>query len=173
VKAIVCCDLNWGIGRNNDLLFKIPEDMKNFRQRTLNKVVVMGRNTLLSLPGGLPLKDRTNLVLSSTMVRDGIEIFPSVDLLLDRLKAFNTADVFIIGGDSVYKLMLDRCGEALVTKVKAKADADAFFPNLDQLPNWRLKNSTNFESSSGYELTFCEYENLAVLNAKAVPTITQ
>ena len=67
MKAIVAVSENWGIGQDNELLFHIPEDLKFFKEKTIGKVVVMGRNTLESLPGGKPLPKRTTVVLSSTV----------------------------------------------------------------------------------------------------------
>ena len=127
MKAIVAVDKNWGIGKNNDLLFSIPEDMKFFRETTKGKVVVMGSNTLKSLPNGNPLKNRVNIVLSKTVKRDDCIIVNNVEQLLETVKLYNPDDVYVMGGAMVYKTLLPYCSEILVTKVNADGFADVFF----------------------------------------------
>ena len=162
MKAIVAVDKNWGIGRNNDLLFSIPEDMKFFRQTTLNKVVVMGANTLRSFPNGNPLKNRTNIVLSSTIKRDDCQIFSSLDSLLAHLKEINSNDLFVIGGAMLYKTLLEFCDEIFVTKVNADGNATVFFENLDNLDNFKCIYESETFNSNGYEFKFLTYKNLSV-----------
>ncbi len=162
MKAIVAVDKNWGIGKGNDLLFSIPEDMKFFRTTTLNKVVVMGSNTLRSFPNGNPLKNRINVVLSTTIDRDDCVIAKSLDELKTRLKKYNTDDIFVIGGARFYQTMLDYCDEIYVTKVNADGGAEVFFPNLDELDNWTLAVKGEKIDASGYEIRFTTYKNSAV-----------
>ena len=110
MKLIVCVDRNYGIGRDNSLLVRIPEDMKYFRAATLNKVVVMGRKTLESFPNGLPLSNRVNIVLTTNpdySKKDAI-IAHSMDELDEILKDYDDDEVFVIGGESVYRALLDR-----------------------------------------------------------------
>ena len=104
MKMIVCVAENFGIGNNNDLLFSLPPDMKFFRETTMGKVIVMGRGTLDSFPGGKPLKNRTNIVLTrdENFSREGVVAFHSKEDVLDYLKQFDTDDVFIIGGGQIY-----------------------------------------------------------------------
>ncbi len=162
MKAIVAVDNKWGIGKNNDLLFSIKEDMQFFRATTLNKVVVMGGNTLRSFPNGNPLKNRINIVLSTTLNRDGCIVKNSLDELKAELKKYNPDDIYIIGGARFYSLMLDYCDEALVTKVNADGGAEVFFPNLDSLDNWTLSSEGEKLDASGYEIRFTTYKNNAV-----------
>lgn len=164
MKAIVAVDKKWGIGKNNDLLFSIPEDMKFFRQTTLNKVVVMGANTLRSFPNGNPLKNRINVVLSTTISRDDCTVVKSLDELKSKLKDFNNEDIFIIGGAMLYKTMLPYIDEILVTKVDADGDATAFFENLDALSNWQLVEQSQSIESNGYNIRFTKYKNNRVEN---------
>ena len=159
MKAIVAVDKNWGIGKNNDLLFSIPEDMKFFRSTTLNKVVVMGANTLRSFPNGNPLKNRVNIVLSTTILRDDCIVCKSMEELSSVIKNYNTDDVFIIGGARFYQTMLDYVSEIYVTKVDADGCADVFFPNLDNNPNWELKSVSEKNTSNGYDFYFTTYKN--------------
>ena len=137
MNAIVAVDNQWGIGKDNDLLFNIPLDMKFFRKTTLNKIVVMGKNTLLSFPESKPLKNRTNIVLSSTMPkRDDCIVVNSLDELKQKLTEYPSQDVFVIGGAMVYETMLDYCDTIYVTKVDACGNAQVFFPNLLKLEHW-------------------------------------
>ncbi len=159
MKAIVAVDEKWGIGKNNDLLFSIPEDMKFFRATTLNKVVVMGSNTLKSFPNGNPLKNRTNIVLSTKISRDDCLVVDSVDKLLEKIKEYDSDDVFLIGGAMLYKTLIPYCSEALVTKVFADGDAQVFFPNLDQSEGWQLKNESEVMESNGFKFAFTTYIN--------------
>ena len=160
MKAIVAVDKNWGIGKKNDLLFSLPEDMKYFREKTLNKVVVMGSNTLKSFPGGKPLKNRTNIVLfPGGEERDDCTIVQSLDDLKLVLKNYNPDDVFIIGGAMFYKTMLPYCDTAYVTKVDADGDAQVFFTNLDEHPDWYLAvEGEPIQSTSGNTIRFCTYK---------------
>ena len=99
MQAIVVVDQKWGIGKNNDLLFSLKEDMKFFRQTTMGKIVVMGSNTLKSFPGGNPLKNRTNIVLyPGGEKREDCLVVESLDQLFEVLKNYDTEDIFVIGG---------------------------------------------------------------------------
>lgn len=162
MKAIVAVDKNWGIGKNNDLLFSIPEDMKFFRQTTKDKIVVMGSNTLRSFPNGNPLKNRVNIVLSSKLVRDDCIIVDSVEKLLQEIKKYPLDDVYLIGGAMLYKTLLPYCTEALVTKVDADGNATAFFDNLDTLKEWTLQKESDIINSNGFNIKFTTYKNSCV-----------
>ena len=163
MKAIVAVDKKWGIGKKNDLLFSLPEDMKFFRQTTLNKVVVMGSNTLKSFPNGNPLKNRTNIVLfPGGEKREDCLIVESLEELSSVLKNFNTDDVFIIGGAMFYKTMLPYCSEVLVTKVDADGGAEVFYENLDALSNWSCVYESETKETNGYNIKFTTYKNSKV-----------
>ena len=160
MKAIVAVDKNWGIGKKNDLLFSLPEDMKYFREKTLNKVVIMGSNTLKSFPNGNPLKNRTNVVLfPGGEKRDDCIIVDSMDELKVELAKYPKDDVFIIGGAMFYKTMLPYCSEVLVTKVDADGGAEVFYENLDELPNWSCVYESESEQTNGYNIRFTTYKN--------------
>ena len=160
MKLIVAVDKNWGIGKQNGLLFSIPEDMKFFRKTTMNKVVCMGYNTLLSFPGGNPLKNRVNIVLAPAGVtRDDCIVVHSLEELSKELKNYDTDDVFIIGGGMFYKTMYPYCSEAYITKVNADGGATVFFDNLDELDNWSYSVIEKDVQSNGYDLTFTLYKN--------------
>lgn len=160
MKTIVAVDEKWGIGKNNDLLFHLPEDMRYFREKTTGKIVVMGSNTLKSFPGGKPLKNRTNVVLwPDGATRDDCIVVKSLKELFETLSRFDTDDVFIIGGAMFYKTMLPYCDTAYITKVRADGQAQVFFENLDALDNWTLIDESDVVCDGGYELTFCTYKN--------------
>lgn len=160
MKAIVAVDNNWGIGRNNELLFNLPLDMKFFRAKTLNKVVVMGSNTLKSFPGGNPLKNRVNIVLyPNGEKRKDCIIVESLDELREELKRYPSDDIFIIGGAMFYKTMLPYCDTVYVTKVSADGNATVFYENLDKLPNWKCVDSSDEVEENNLLFRFTTYKN--------------
>ena len=168
MKAILHADRNWGIGKKNDLMFRLPKDMKFFRSTTLGKVVVMGSNTLLSFPEGKPLKKRTNIVLwpggdKERAERDGFVMAERLPLLFDEIRKYDSDDVFVIGGAMMYRTMLPYCSEVLLTKVDADGGAEAFFENLDALDNWKEVSSSLPEEDNGYTIRFTLYRNSTVL----------
>ncbi len=160
MKAILAADKNWGIGYNNRLLVSIPSDMKFFRQTTTGKVVVMGRKTLESFPNGMPLKNRTNIVLTGNQnyqVKDAV-IVHSEDELMEELKKYNTNDIYVIGGESVYRMMLPYCDTAYVTKINRAFQADTFFPNLDEMDEWEMTEESEEQTCFDLEFCFTKYE---------------
>ena len=160
MKAIVAVDKKWGIGKKNDLLFNLPEDMKYFREKTLNKVVVMGSNTLKSFPNGKPLKNRTNIVLfPGGEKRDDCIVVDSLAELSEELKKYPSSDVFIIGGAMFYKTMLPYCSEVLATKVDADGGAEVFYENLDEKPTWTCASVSEPIETNGYTIRFTVYKN--------------
>lgn len=160
MNLIVAVDKNWAIGCNNKLLTSIPADMKFFRETTTGKVVVMGRKTLESFPGGQPLKNRTNIVLTSDKsykVKDGIVVH-TIEALQERLKEYPSKDIFIIGGESVYRQMLPQCKIAYVTKIDYAYAADTYFPNLDEKEEWVLTGITEEQTYFDLEYAYARYE---------------
>ena len=160
MNIIVAVDKNWAIGNNNKLLVSIPSDMKFFRSTTTGKVVVMGRKTLESFPNGLPLKNRTNIVLTSNpdyKVKGAI-ICHTLEELLETLKAYDSEDIYVIGGDSIYHQMLPYCDVAHVTKIDHAFEADAWFPNLDDMPEWEVTADSDEQTYVDLEFRFLKYE---------------
>ena len=163
MKAIVAVDKKWGIGKKNDLLFHLPEDMNFFRKTTLGKVVVMGSNTLKSFPNGKPLKSRTNIVLfPGGEKRDDCVVVDSLEELSAELKKYPADDVFIIGGAMFYRTMLPYCSEVLVTKVNADGCAEVFYEDLDALDAWTCVYESEPIKTNGYEIRFTVYKNSEV-----------
>lgn len=142
MKLIVAVDKEWGIGNKGDLLARVRADLMNFRDLTSGKIVILGSNTLATFPGGKALKNRTNIVLhpSEEYHPDDATVVHSIDHLLDEIKKYDTNDVFVIGGASVYKQMLPYCDTAYVTKFDKSFEKDVYFPNLDEDPQWELVN---------------------------------
>ena len=167
MQAILHCDRNWGIGKKNDLMFRLPKDMKFFRSTTSGKVVVMGSNTLLSFPGGKPLKNRTNIVLwpggdKNRAATDGFVLVETLSDLFAEIAKYPPEDVFVIGGAMMYHTMLPYCSRVLLTKVDADGGAEVFFDNLDKLDNWIMTQCSEPEEDNGYTIRFTTYENSAV-----------
>ena len=160
MNLIVAVSDNWGIGYKNKLLFSVPADMKFFRETTKDSVVIMGRKTLESFPGKKPLKNRVNIVLTSHSdykVEDAV-ICHSVQDAIEYSKQYNK-EVFVIGGEAVYKEFLPFCKRAYVTKIHASVKADSFFPNLDENPDWKLEKMSETLEDNGYKFEFAEYVN--------------
>ena len=162
MNLIAAVDKNWAIGKNNQLLVKIPMDQKFFRETTTGKVVVMGRKTLESFPNGLPLKNRTNIVLTRNPkyeVKDAIVVH-SLDELREELKKYNSEDIYIIGGEQIYNALVDECDVAHITKIEYEYDADAYFPNLDEKPEWRIVADSEEQTYFDLEFFFYKYEKI-------------
>ena len=160
MKAILSADKNWGIGYQNRLLTRIPSDMKFFRETTTGRVVVMGRKTLESFPNGLPLKNRTNIVLTGNKdydVKDAV-IVHSKEELLEELKKYSPDDIYVIGGESIYRMMLPYCDTVYVTKIDHAFQADTFFPNLDEMDEWVMTEESEEQTCFDLEFTFTKYE---------------
>ncbi len=159
IYAIVHADKEWGIGKNNDMMFSLPADMKFFRTTTMGHTVVMGGNTLRSFPGQKPLKNRTNIVLSRGTVRDDCVIVRSYDELKAEMKQRENEDIYVIGGGAIYKELLPYCHGALVTKVDAIGGAEVFFPNLDEHPDFVCIDEGAPIDDNGYTIRFTTYKN--------------
>ena len=158
MKAILSADRNWGIGYQNKLLVSIPSDMRFFREMTEGKVIVMGRKTLESFPNGLPLKKRVNVVLThdrSYQVKDAVIVHDKNELM-EELKKYQE-DIFVVGGGSVYELLLPYCDTAYVTRIDMSYQADTFFPDLDQDPEWELTEESDEQTCFDIEFTFTVY----------------
>ncbi len=160
MNLIVAVDNNWAIGNKGELLIRIPNDHKNFREETTGKVVVLGRKTLDTFPQGMPLKNRTNIILSANQdykVKDAIVVH-SIDELNEELKKYKSEDIYIIGGESIYRQMLPFCNTAHITKIEHSYSADTYFPNLDQMPEWKVTASSEEQTYFDITYEFIKYE---------------
>lgn len=160
MKLIVAVDKEWNIGNKGDLLFYIPDDLKFFRSQTIEKVCVMGRKTLESFPGSKPLKNRINIVLSrnTDLQVEGAIFVKDIDDLKEELKKYNTDDVYVIGGESIYTLLLPMCDTAVITHIDSIApEADKKFPALSP-DEWMLSEDSGEKECNGYKFRWCTYK---------------
>lgn len=156
MNLIVAVDENWAIGRGGDQLVYISADLKRFRELTTGHAVILGRKTLATFPGGRPLKNRRNLILSATpgYQVEGAEVYADVDSLMENAPD----DAFVIGGESVYRALLDRCDTAYVTKILASYPADRYFPDLDKLPDWQVAEEGDVLEEDGVKFRYVTYK---------------
>ena len=160
MNIISAVDNNWAIGYQNELLVRIPNDHKHFRMETQGKVVVLGRKTLETFPQGLPLAERTNIILSrdtSYQVKNAAVVH-SIPQLLEMLSGYASEDIYIIGGESIYRQMLPYCDVAHITKIDHSYAADRYFPNLDELPGWHITQDSEEQTYFDLEYRFLKYE---------------
>lgn len=160
MNLIVAVDKNWGIGYQNNLLVRIPADQRFFRETTTGKVVIMGRKTLESFPGGQPLKNRTNIVISKDknyQVKGAIVVH-SIEEALKKVEDIPTEDIYVIGGASIYEQMLPLCDTAHITKIDYAYQADTFFLNLDEMKEWQIVGESEEQTYYDLEYTFLCYK---------------
>lgn len=162
------------IGKNNRLLWHLPNDLKRFKELTNNKIVIMGKNTYLSLPNG-PLPGRLNIVLCNddeeflkgvvniSTPNTGVAKFSSIEKMFQFINNFkmnpfmkniNLDEIFIIGGESIYKLFIDRTKYLYITNVDVDIEGDAFGPNIENF-TWKniehIKNLKNEKHIYNYD----------------------
>ncbi len=162
MNAIVAVDSNWAIGNKGQLLIRIPADQKMFREETTGGVVVLGRKTMDTFPGRKPLPNRTNIVLSTNedyRVDDAIVVH-SIEQLIDELNSYPDDRIYIIGGDSIYKQMLPYCDTVYVTKIDREYEADAYFPDLDKDPDWKITSESEEQVYFDTTYAFLKYERV-------------
>lgn len=163
MNLIAAVDQNWGIGNRGELLVSIPDDMKFFREVTNGKVVVMGRKTLESFPGGI-LKNRMNIVLThnANYHAPGAALVHSLEQLHQELAQYDSGDIFVIGGSSVYRQLLDECDTAYITKIDFAYHADAYFPDLDKCAGWTVVQKS--EEQTYFDIVYCymTYKNAQI-----------
>ena len=160
MNLIAAVDRNWAIGNKGQLLVRIPNDHKTCRQETLDKVVVYGRKTLETFPMAQPLDRRVNIVLSRNpaLTVRGATVVHSVEELLKVCDQYPSEDVYIIGGESVYRQLLPYCDTAHITKVDYAYQADAFFPDLDKDPDWEITAESDEQTYFDIPYEFVKYE---------------
>lgn len=160
---IVAADEKWGIGKNGGLLTPLPEDMKFFREKTKDSVVILGRKTLESFPDGKPLKNRVNIVISrqENIPVEGIVKVSSVEEAAEEAKKYKGKNVFVIGGGTIYRQMLKYCDTAYITKIeKTFDDADTFIDNLDELDEWKIVEKSDVKEYNGTKFSFVTYKRV-------------
>lgn len=162
MNLIVAVDKNWAIGYQNQLLVRIPADQRFFREETTGNYVIMGRKTLESFPGGQPLKNRTNIVITKKKDYkvDGAIVVHSIEEALEQVKDVPEEKVYVIGGETIYQQMLPYCNVAHVTKIDYAYDADAHFPNLDEMPEWEVVGESEEQTYYDLEYVFLLYKKI-------------
>ncbi|MBR1861325.1 MAG: dihydrofolate reductase [Lachnospiraceae bacterium] len=162
MNIVAAVDKNWAIGNKGELLVRIPNDQKSFRELTTRKVVVLGRKTLDTFPQGQPLPNRTNIIL--TKDRDfkvkGAVVVHSIDELFEKLKAYRSEDVFVIGGDSIYRQLLPYCDTAHITAIDYEYEADAYLPDLSADPEWEKTADSDEITYFDLSYSFVRYERV-------------
>lgn len=160
MNILVTADENWGIGRGNDLVIRIPNDRKQFMEETTGKVLVFGRKSLAAFPQGMPLEKRVNIVLSSDpdfRVKGAVTVH-SMEELLRELKQYSQEDIYVVGGESVYRQLLPYCNVAHVTKIGHVYDTDRFFPALDEDSQWEVTAESDEQVYFDITYYFLKYE---------------
>ena len=164
MKAIAAVNLAGYIGKGGDLLYSIKEDMKYFATVTRGKTLVMGRKTLLSLPGGTGLKGRTNVVLSRSMTdeeatRRGVLLARDVKGLLALLSRLTISleDVYVIGGGEIYSLLLPHCDTLYITRILREDEGETRFPEIPA--DFRLTEG-EMRESDGFAFRFDRYDRI-------------
>ena len=163
MNIIFSADRNWAIGNKNELLIRIPEDMKQFRAKTTGNVVVMGRKTLESFPNQKPLKDRVNIVISTRKDYEveGATVVHSIEEALKELQKYPTEQVYIIGGGKIYREFLPYCDTAYVTYIDHAYAADTFIPNLDEMQDeWEMVEESEENTYFDIEYYYRTYKRI-------------
>lgn len=158
MKAILCADENWAIGYRSGVLVSIPGDLRFFREKTEGHVVVMGRKTFASIDHRA-LPDRVNIVLtgSAEYTAPGVTFVHSLEELQRELRQYEDDEIFVIGGAAIYEMLLPFCDTVYVTKVAYRYQADTWFPNLDESPEWTLVYESEEQTCFDIEYRFCTY----------------
>ena len=142
-KLVACVDKNFGLGNNGKLLFHIPEDLKNFRNLTLNHTIIFGSNTLKTFPNQKPLDKRRNIILSRSHKISGAEVVGSVEELFGVLNS--AEENFVVGGEQIFNELIPYAEEIFLTVVDKNVQADKFFPNVDEFILRDVKIFDDFE----------------------------
>ena len=166
MKLIVATEKNWGIGRDNQLLVHLPGDLKYFKEKTTGKVVIMGRKTLESLPGGRPLPKRTNIVISRNpdFRPEGCIVAASAEEAVKKAQALagegGGDQIMVMGGASIYEQLLPLCDTCYVTRIDAELASDCRIPDLDEDPDFEKVWESPVQEENGVTYRFTEYRRI-------------
>lgn len=161
MNLIVAVDRHFGIGKNNQLLTYLPLDLNYFKEKTLNKTLVLGRKTLESFKGGKPLPKRRHIVLShnTSYEMPGIEVVHSLEELFERLETINKEEVFVAGGGIIYSLLLPYCDTLYITMIDQDYEADTFMPDVRSMPEvWRMTWESDEQVENDIHYRWTRYE---------------
>lgn len=157
MELIVAVYDDWGIGKDGTQPVALSADRKFFRETTRGAMVIVGRKTLADFPGGKPLPNRVNVVLTRQDISiEGVVICHAPEEAVELAKAAEKA--MVIGGGSIYRQMLPYCDTAYVTKVHAQPESDTFFPNLDEDTQWKLEKILQEGEENGIQYEMCLYK---------------
>lgn len=166
MNIILAADRNWAIGKDNDLLIHLPGDLKYFKKMTTGKTVIMGRKTLESLPGGKPLPNRRNIILTRAddFQVSGAEVLNSIEDVLHLIKSGNlkSDEAFVIGGADIYKQMMPHCDKFYITKIDAELPADRYFVDLNQVDDVKITWTGPIEEYKGTKYKYVLYERRTI-----------
>lgn len=159
MKLILAADRNWAIGKDGDLLCHLPGDLKYFKEKTVGKTVIMGRGTLESLPGKKPLPKRENIVISGNpdYAVPGAVVLHSHEELFDYIRDKDSDEVMVMGGGRVYRELLPYCDTCYITRIYDSFDADTWFVNLDEMPEFEIVWQSELQEENGIQYRFLEY----------------
>ncbi len=161
MKIILAVDRDFGIGKDNKLLFHLKKDLAHFKKITLNNIVIMGRKTYDSMHGALP--NRENIVITrnkNLKLKDAL-VFNDVDSLVKYLKENKkNKDVFVIGGNQIVDLLLDYCDEAIITKIDGEKKADTFLHNFDDDHSWKVYEKSDIFTEDGVSFEYVTYRRV-------------
>ena len=159
MKLILAADRNWAIGKDGDLLCHLPGDLKYFKEKTVGKTVIMGRGTLESLPGKKPLPKRENIVISGNpdYAVPGAVVLHSHEELFDYIRDKDSDEVMVMGGGRVYRELLPYCDTCYITRIYDSFDADTWFVNLDEMPEFEIVWQSDLQEENGIQYRFLEY----------------
>lgn len=162
MNLIAAVDSAWGLGKNGELLVRIPDDLRRFKSLTWGGTVILGRRTLLTFPKGAPLSGRENIILSRNegFSCPGAQVVRTPNEILQQLNNKQPSTVWSIGGASVYELLLPYCHTAYITRIYADLAADCFLTNLKTHPDWRLRERGEPQYWENLTYCFCRYENI-------------
>lgn len=162
MNMILAVDKNWAIGCDGGLLVHLPGDLKFFKEQTSGKTVIMGRTTMESLPGKKPLPNRENIVMTrqEDFEKDGFKVLKSKEAVLDYVKYMAEDQVFIIGGEQIYKSFLSDAYTIYLTKIDAEFKADRYFVNLDEMPEFKVTWESRPQNENGITYKFYKYERV-------------
>lgn len=158
MKIILAVDENFGIGKDNKLLFHISEDLKHFKKTTLNSIVIMGRKTYESMGGALPKRDNLILTRNPDYKAKDAKVFTKKEDILSYVEENSGKDAFVIGGGEIVDIFLDSCDEAILTKVMERVeDCDTYLHNFDQDPDFELVEKSEVHEEGGTKFVYVTY----------------
>lgn len=156
MKLILAVDENWGIGKDNKMLFHIKKDLKHFKDTTYGKIVIMGRNTYESIGQALPGRKNIVLTRNPDYEAKNAKVFNNQDDVLEYIKNSKN-EVFVIGGAEIVDIFLPYIDEAIITKIKAKKDADTYLHSFDQDKDFKLVSESQNYEENGIHFSYVTY----------------